>query len=496
MGKDNRKDNQTDESRRIFLHDDHKRPTTRRDFLAAGLIGVSGYLMAPSILSILARPNRAWGAESASCGSDSAVEMPAFVTINLAGGAALAGNYIALDQGGSMLPSYDLVGLGQAPPVEREFGNVAFAGAPSGSDRLAAQFLAGIRAGASRATLDKTAFIAACVPLQDDSSNNKIDISGMVAAAGLSGSLLPRLGQRESVTGVRQEPAIVRPSAPLVVNSINDILGALSPAGALASKLTSQQRQGLLKLVNNLSSTQARTLAQPNSASGQTLSKLIQCVTDKNVQLAGATDPGVDPRADKSVGIADVWGMGANNTQFGRSLNERLFMGAMVYNALKGNAGTVGLDIGGYDYHGNDRQGVTDVRDNEAGFLVGKVLESAARMGKKVFIQVTSDGSVGSQSGSDINVSFQGDRGSGGLTFALIFDPAGRPQLKDQNSYQLGHFTKGQGADDQSATGTAEKAAKAIFANYLQFAGQAGLYAKITNDPPVPGELDRLIKLG
>lgn len=494
MGKKKNLGQDQERPRQVFLHDDHKRPTNRREFLAAGLIGFSGYVMAPSILSILARPSFALGASNNACDSASGVQLPSFITINLAGGAALAGNYIALDQGGQMLPSYDLVGLGQAPPIEREFGNVAFAGAPADSTRLAAQLLAGIRATASRATLDRTSFLAVCVPLQDDSGNNKIDISGMVTAAGLSGELLPRLGSQETVTGVRQEPAVVRPPAPLVVNNINDILGALAPAGALASRLNVSQRQNLLRLVNNLSSSQARTLAKPNSSSGQTLSRLIQCVTDKNVQLSTAANPGVDPRLDQSIDVAGLWQMTTGGTLFGRGQNDRLFMGTMVYNALKGNAGTVGIDIGGYDYHGNSRQGLTDPRDFDAGQLIGKVLETASLMGKKVFIQITSDGSVGTPSGSDINANFESDRGNGGQSWVLAFNPAGRPALKNANSYQLGYFNKGQGAVDQSDVGSAEKAAKAIFANYLQFAGQTALYPKITNDQPVAGELDRLIK--
>jgi hypothetical protein len=482
------------QKRPVFLHDDHKRPSNRREFLASGLLGFSGLMMTPSILSILGSSDIARAA-SDSCGASAAVRLPAFVGVNLAGGAALAGNYIALDQGGSMLKDYSQLGLGMAPPpIEYEFGKVAFGGAPAPGGRLAAQFLDGIRQAASASTLAKASFIAICVPLQDDSSANMIDATGLVTAAGLVGDMLPKMGSRESVTGLSNMPAVLAPPAPLVVRNIQDILAALNPAGAFAKRLSTAEQLKVLKLVNSLSGSQARAIAQANSSSGQTLSKLVQCATDKNIQLSQTTNPGVDPRSDADKGILNLWNMSAGTTDFGRNQNDRTVMGSMVYNALKGNAGTVSLEVGGYDYHGSQRA-QSDMMDQEAGHLVGMVLESAAVMNQKVFIHVMSDGSVGSSQGSDINAQFNGDRGSGGMSFILAFDPAGRPALKNPMQYQLGSFTAGQGADDKSLVGSATLAGTAVFANYLQFAKQINLFEKVTNQRPDAATMDAIIKL-
>jgi hypothetical protein len=245
--------------------------------------------------------------------------------------------------------------------------------------------------------------------------------------------------------------------------------------------------------VSKLSGSQAAAIRSPNSASGSTLAKLVECATGKNVSLAGQTNLGVDPRQDTTVGLSGLWGMATGGNQFGRSQNERVIMGSMVYNALKGNAGAVGLDIGGYDYHGNNRIDVTDVRDNDAGQLVGKILESAAAMNQKVFIQVQSDGSVGAPRGSDINASFTGDRGAGGMSYILVFDPAGRPASKP--GYQIGHFTAGQGAADNSVVGSAEKAGAAVFANYMKFAGQLGRLDSILTQPFNSVQLEQVLRL-
>ena len=493
MGKKRELFDETGEMKPVFLHDDHKKPSNRREFLASGLLGFSGFMFTPSILAVLAKPEFAMAADP-SCAAVNAVSLPAFVNINLSGGAAMGANYLPLDAGGNLLPSYDQLGAGARPNTATEFGDVLFSGSPSGTMRLGSQMLQGIRSSTSATTLAKSSFLAACAPLQDDSNINQIDITGLVTKAGLQGSLLPKLGTRESITGVSNSPCLVTPPAPLTVNGIADVTNALAPSGNLATQLTAPQRSNLLRLVNNLSASQGRTIASANSSSGTTLNKLVQCATDKNVVLANSTNPGVDPRVDMSSNASTLWGMGTQGQLFGRSQNDRLVMGAMVYNALKGNAGAIGLEIGGYDYHGQDRIGTTDVMDMNAGQLIGKVLETAANMQKKVFIHVTSDGAVGC-GGPLATDNFTSDRGSGNVSFMIMYDPAARPALKSPKQYQLGYFNNSQGAVDSTIAGSAVLAGTAAFANYLQFAGQLGLYTQVTGNSSTDGTLEKLVKL-
>lgn len=494
MGKKRELFDENGNMRPVFLHEDHKKPSNRREFLASGLLGFSGFMFTPSILAVLAKPEFAMAADP-SCAAVNAVSLPAFVNINLSGGAAMGGNYLPLDAGGNLLASYDVLGAGATPNTEMEFGKVLFSGFPTGSTRLGSQLLAGIRTAASATTLANSSFLAACAPLQDDSNTNQIDITGLVTKAGLQGALLPKLGTRESITGVSNMPCLVTPPAPLTVNGIADVTNALAPSGNLATQLTAPQRSNLLRLVNNLSASQGRTIASANSSSGTALNKLVQCATDKNVVLANSTNPGVDPRVDTSSNVSTLWGMGTGGQQFGRSQNDRLVMGAMVYNALKGNAGAIGLEIGGYDYHGQDRIGTTDVMDNSAGQLIGKVLETAAAMQKKVFIHVTSDGAVGAQGGSTATDNFTGDRGAGNVSYMIMYDPAARPALKSATQYQLGCFNNSQGAVESTIAGSAVLAGTAAFANYLQFAGQIELYTQVTGNSSTDGTRDKLVKL-
>ncbi|MBK8203408.1 MAG: hypothetical protein IPK68_14130 [Bdellovibrionales bacterium] len=170
----------------------HGIPTTRREFLSAGLLKFSGLLILPSIANVLARSELAY---AATCETDPALSaggLAPFITINLSGGASLGSNFVPMDAGGQLLPSYDKMGLGAGGslPIERAFGNVPFAG--NGISKL----LAGIKETAVATTLDKTAFVGVNVVLRDDTDSNKIDASGMVAAAGRVGAKLPKLGRK------------------------------------------------------------------------------------------------------------------------------------------------------------------------------------------------------------------------------------------------------------------------------------------------------------
>lgn len=476
-----------EEKRRVFLHDDHGHMKTRRDFLSSGILSFAGWMMTPSILQMLAR-NEAFAQAAGGC-DDSVVSasgrLPAFVTVNLAGGASLSGNYIPLNAAGQMLPSYSLLGNGAVPTTQAAFGNVLFS-STSG-------FIAGLNTGASQATRDKTSFIGVCVPTADDTNTNKIDPSGMVTAAGLKGELLPRLGSFATATGVNQRPAVITPPTPLRVASLNDLTNALTPQGTFATRFTTAaQRNGLLKLVSNLSGSQAAAIASPNSASGQTLAKLVKCATEKNVSLAANTNPGINPATDTSIpNYTTLWGTATAGNQFGQSQNTRVAMGAMVYNALKGTAGTVGINLGGYDYHGNARA-TTNQSDNNAGQVVGRILETAAMMNQKVFVHVTTDGSVGAPSGSAAGANYTSDRGTGGMSYILVFDPAAKPATK---STQIGYFNNGQGAVDATISGTAEKAGVAVFANYLAFAKQLPLLDKVIPGRLSAAEIEQAVRL-
>lgn len=443
----------------------HRAPVTRREFLAAGVLPFAASALLPGALGILAAPVDAM-AEGLVCPSGGS-GMPAFITVNLAGGGALAANYIPHDQNGAMLPSYNKMGFPTLPALTSQFGVNRFA--------TTSGFLAGVSATAGGAVLAspealaKTAFVAMCVQSADDSQENKFDVSGMAYRAGVVGQSIPNLGTASSSTGtgIRQKPSTIAPPPPLVVSNFTSLANAIGYTSALRNNLGATTPQGnklrnsLTKLVSSLNSSQTRKLASlPSAAQMKTL---VDCAAVKNIELVQAGASAIDPLQDATYGA--MIGTLYNNINVNTAANnQQRILSGMVYNALKGTSGTVNIELGGFDYHDNTRT-TGDAKDREAGEVVGRILQMAHIMGKKVFIYVTSDGSVASNAGSPVWVS---DRGNAGSSYLLMYDPAGRPATLGP---QIGHFNSGQEAEEGTPVGAdPELAAQAAFANYCKFA--------------------------
>lgn len=451
--------------------------------LAAGVLPFSATLLMPKWLDLLLPGAAAAGVTCPSGGSSGLIPV---ITLNLSGGAAMAGNFVPMDQGGQPLANYDLMGLGDGQvPLEREFGTVPFAGLVNGV--YISKFLQGLRSKATTA-LPSAAFVGVCVRSRDDSGENRFAIEGLLNAAGYAGSMLPNIGRNSgSLTGINQSAAVTSPVAPLIVRGLSSINGALGYAGALGSSLNASQKTALAKTVSRLTAAQTRKLAsQPARKSIQTL---VDCANKKNLDLSGLTNAGVDPRLDATVGAAlnGIWEINSGTGD----ANRDLIFASMTYNALKGNSGAASLELGGYDYHNNTRA-TGDAADLVAGRTVGQILETAAVMQKPVFLYVTSDGAVTSAQSANRDAPWTSDRGIAGASYMIYYDPAGR---KPTSNNQLGWFTAGQAADDKFLTGAnPEQAALAVFANYLKLSNKLSLFSKIAGRSFDASNLDKVMR--
>lgn len=458
----------------------HSKPVTRRDLLATGVLSFSASLIAPMWLKFLLPQ-----AEAAEGCVTTTSNMIPIVSLNLAGGAAMAANFVPVDQGGQLLPSYDVIGLGDGNvPIEYEFGNVPFAGRVN--DVYISKFLQGVREMAPTA-LAKTSFVGVCVRSRDDSGENKFSINGLVNAAGLNGTLLPNLGTRSnSVTGINQKFSVIAPAAPLLVGGFSSIQSALGYAGALGSTLNQNQKIALAKSIQKLSESQLRKLAS-NNISGN-IKKLVDCSNQKNTDLSSLSNTGVDPRTDAmGASLSSLWGInsGTSNT------NRELIFSSMTYNTLKGNAGASAFEIGGYDYHNGTRT-TGDAADLTAGRTVGRILETAAIMNKPLFLYVTSDGAVSSVKSNDRNAVWNSDRGIAGVAYILYFDPAGR---RATSNNQIGWFTTGQAAAETTVVGNnPEAAAVSVFANYLKLNNKMNVFESLVGRAFDSAKLNEVIR--
>lgn len=433
----------------------HRKPVTRRELLAHGIIPFAGTIFAPQMMNLLLSSTA--NAQAVKCPSVSTAFAP-FINLNLAGGAAMAGNFVPMNSVGERIASYNKMGLGNNQvPIVSEFGGGTFAGADANGN-LISKMLEGIRSAADADTISRTAFIGVCVRSRDDSNENQFNISGLVTKAGLVGTHLPNAGTRSSVTGDNNMPAVLLPPTPLVVRSFRDITNSLGYSSSIGTQLNTAQKVKLADLVSKLSGSQSRKLASLSAASQ--VQQLVECAGIKNTELVEQGTTAVDPVRNAT--FAPIWNLNAGSNQGG---NDYVF-GSMVYNSLMGNAGATGIEMGGYDYHDNSRN-TGDTRDRAAGVTIGRILQSAKVLGKPVFLYVTSDGAVVSAESEARNSPWTSDRGSAGAAFIFMYDPTRRPVV---SSNQIGSFTDGQAADDKFVTGNdAARAAQAVFANYLQF---------------------------
>jgi hypothetical protein len=474
----------------MWAQSGHGKPVTRREFLAHGLIPFAASAFLPSVLGLLTPME----ARAATCASSASGMIP-FITLNLAGGAGLSSNYAPRLASGDPLASYTKMGLGDntganALEFESEFG---VAGFPKQGATMFSQLLVGIRANCDPATLANTAFLALCVQSQDDTSNNRFDVSGLVYKSGLVGSLMPNIGTQSTATGTQMSVALAPPPRPMVVSNYGVLSSAIAYTRSLTGTngLNTEQQGKLARLVASLSDSQAQKLAQVQSVAG--VKDIIECAGIKNAGLITNGAPaGINPS-----GNADIlarWGLNTGSFTPAAGSQDVVFSTA-VYNALLGQAGSVGLTIGGYDYHNGTRT-TGNQKDNEAGRAIGRILDTARLLGKKAFLYVNSDGSVVSREDATPGTGvWTSDRGNAGLAMIFMYDPAGRPQTTGS---QIGSFTDGQSVDTTSPIGnSAEKAAVAVFANYLKLNNRMDLYSKVVTTSQFNSvELNSVIKVG
>lgn len=455
----------------------HAKPVTRRDFLSAGLIPFAANIFVPNWMSLILG-NQAYGQTTAADCPAPATLIP-FVTVNLSGGASMSSNFVPMNSAREPISSYSKLGLGDNQvPLEREFGNATFAA------NQVSKFLVGVRAQAAAATIANTAFIGIPCDSQNDTNTNKFDISGAITKAGLVGTNLPNMGRVNTRTGINQAAALLAPPSPLVVNSYNALLTSIGYSASLGTALNQTQKNSLAKLMSNLSESQTRKMATIQGGEG--VKKVLDCAGIKNVDVVQKGSAIVDPR--QNAGYSTVWNINANTA----ANNRDLIFGAMIYNTLIGQAGSSSLELGGYDYHDNTRTN-GDAKDQDAGVVVGRILQSAAVMQKPVMIYVVSDGSVSSADSAARNAPWTGDRGSNGVAYLLYYDPKARPAVSD---FQIGQFNNNQAADPTFVTGAnPELAAAAVFANWCQANKRNDLFDRVAGRILDANQLAQVIKV-
>jgi hypothetical protein len=461
---------------RPLRHPNHRRPVTRREFLAQGFISGAALIAGPSLFGLF-RSQEAFAQAAAQCNLRAGAGRIPFVCFDLAGGASIAGSNVLVGGPGGQLDllsnaGYQRLGLpvtmlpSQPGQVNSELG-LAF--------HADSAFLRGILSKTSATTRANVNGVVICARSENDTGNNPHNPMYGINKAGADGALVTLIGTEPSDSGGNSaapmsmfDPAV----RPTKVDRPSDVTG-LVDTGRLAQLLAPQDAAAVMAAIEQISESKLGHMTED-----AIVEQLIRCQYAESTQLVSAFgNPALlDPLAD-----ADI------TTIFNAAeLNQEKFRktASVMKLAVNGFAGAGTIEFGGYDYHDGTRA-TGEVRDFEAGQAMGAVLEYAARRGQQLMLYVLSDGSLDSDGTLDNSVNgrgkgnWRGDNQSTAAVFMLVYDPAGRPQLVDPARQQLGWY-RSSGDVETSSSPVANNVtllAEAVVLNYMALHDDVGRFA-------------------
>lgn len=474
-----------------MFHQGHN-PKSRRDFLGQGFLGMSAFAMAPSLLSVIS--HSAHGA--ASCPVTAGTNMSPVIIIDLVGGGNIAGsNVIVGGMGGQLdfLPNYQTLGL---PPdfhpslsgkTDNELGLVFH------SDSGILRGIQSVTQASTRVNCEGMIF---CTSTDDDTGNNQTNPLYWLNKAGAKGQLNQLAGTRQSKSGGNSSsPAeSLNPSIqPVKIDSPQDAVNLVS-IGSLGGFFANSSPSKVEKLLNTVSRLSEKKLENLSRRSlPDQIKNLVQCGfqnTSEQVKTFGPDllNPTLDPL------VTAVFPNIANDGLQRKS-------GTMAKLVLDGFIGAGTIEMGGFDYHTGNRQ-TGEQRDLEAGQVIGRIMELAARKQKDVVIIVLTDGGVSANQVVDSSVggrgkfAWAGDSGQRSSALMMVYKKDGRPQLRNTDKRQIGYFRTATASVENNALLTSNSVvnlSKAMVANYLALHGKEGNLEAVVGEDPFRNNLDKYL---
>lgn len=487
-------------------HESHKKPVTRRDFLAQGFITGAATVVAPTGVAALLHSKRAGAALSpdiaamkaaADCNIAPGNQKIPFICFDLAGGANIAGSNVLVGQSGGQMDflstqGYSKLGLpGDMLPsnptfVDTQFG-LAFHARSSMLRGMVEMTTTTTRAGVNGAVIAARS--------ENDTGNNPHNpMYGLAKAApggfGAKGELLTLIGSQNSDSGGNSmAPAMLMDPAlrPTKIDRASDVRG-LVDTGELGTVLgnandTMHVLESMVRISRDKLLRVDTELPLTEDEATRRRAKCAYVKTADTINTFGnpaALDPAQDPD------ITAIFG-----ANFGGN-NEFQKTASVMKLVVEGNAGCGTISMGGFDYHTGDRA-TGERRDLLAGRCIGAVLEFAARNQQPVMIYVFSDGSLASNGRVDTSVDgggkgeWTGDNQSTAASFFLVYNPprlGGKPQLIGEGTtaaarhQQLGVYSAGGDVMNNSspAANNVNLLVQTVLLNYMALHGESGAF--------------------
>lgn len=495
-----------------ILHADHRRPRTRREFLAQGFIAGSGAVLGGGAVSVGRNAHAALSPDLlplvSQCGiaTQGAGKIP-FICFDLAGGSSQAGSNVLVGRQGGQLDflsanGYERQGLpaDMIPPVlNPDTGTNDFVDTTLGlAFHSDSAFLRGMMTKLSPTTAANINGAVIPARSENDTGNNPHNPMYGVAQAGADGSLLSLIGSENSDSGgnsMAPQSLIDLTIRPTKVDRPSDVTG-LVDVGDLTSVLNQQDAVAVMESIYRISSEKMRASDVDGNpiTTDDVLKDLVRCGYLKSADLAdrfgdpSTLDPAGDPEIVGPNAIFSDLEFNAGDRS-GREFQKTASVMKMVINGFAG-AGTV--EMGGYDYHGG-RRAEGEVKDFRAGQCMGACLEYAALRGVPLMLYLCSDGSLSSNGVIDNTVDGRGkgewtsDNQQTASTFFLVYNPGGRPTLiggtpEEQAVHQQLGYMRSDGSVETAGSPAANNVnllVETVVLNYMALHGENGNFGSV-----------------
>jgi hypothetical protein len=489
-------------------HGSHKKPVTRRDFLAQGFTTGAASVVAPAAITAMLNPRRAAATLSGNletvardvCGITQGAGKIPFICFDLAGGANIAGSNVLVGKEGGQLDflstqGYSKLGLpGNMLPnnSQTNFVNTEF-GLAFHSDSA---FLRGMLEKTSATT---RAFVNGAVIAarsENDTGNNPHNPMYGLAKYGVKGELLTLIGSQNSESGGNSmAPAMmIDPQfRPTKIDRVSDVTG-LVDTGEVATILSAQDTVRTLESMYKITDDKVNLGTIRTGLTGDAdgngvvddtdIKTRYKCAYLKTAKTVDSfSDPALlDPSQDSIITSLFGANFGGDN-EFQKTAS---VMKLVLDGVDRNNAGAGTISMGGFDYHTGDRA-TGEARDLRAGRCIGACLEYAAQKGRPLMLYVFSDGSLSSNGMVDDSVGgrgkgqWTGDNQQTAASFFLVYNPQGRPTLLDTGPFgaarhqQIGYYsaTGDVVTSSSPAANNVNLLVQTVLLNYMALHGEA-----------------------
>ena len=500
-------------------HPSHKRPVSRRDFLAQGFIAGSASVMGGSLLAAMLKPGAAQAqarllspemlaVASQVCGITVGNGLVPFICVDLAGGANIAGSNVLVGQQEGQLDFLSTAGyskLGLPGDMVPNSSTTNFINTELGlAFHSDSAFLRGILSKTSTAT--RALINGAVIPArsENDTGNNPHNPMYGIAKAGAKGSLLTLIGTENSDSGGNSMAPLMMidpANRPTKIDRNSDVTGLVdtgelgelfnNPADTVAVMESmariSQAKFGVPSTVGGNDPADPVTTGLADDATVRTRASCAY------VKTADTTDRFSNPAELNPSLDPDIRGAGGvfTEAEFDDE-NEFERTASVMKLVVRGYAGAGTISMGGFDYHTGERA-TGESRDFRAGQCIGACLEYAARSGQRLMIYCFSDGSLSSNGMVDNSAGgrgkgvWTGDNQQTAAAFFLVLNPGGRPTLRGGSAaeqarhQQIGYFRAS--GDVEKAGSPAANAVnllvETVVLNYLALDGREGNFATL-----------------